>query len=273
MPGAEPVKADLTKYREVADSVRGSDVVYLLAGLPYNSEIWERDWPVIMRNTLDAVQEAGARLIFFDNVYMYGRVSGPMTEDTPFNPCSRKGEVRARIATMVLEEMARSPFGITIARSADFYGPWSEKNSLPHILVFDPLLHGGKARWMANAGAIHSFTYTLDCARALYRLAVNTNSYNQVWHLPTFNPPPDGRTFIAMAARELGAGSRYTVMRKGMVKIAGLFNQTISELHEMLYQNEYDYYFDSSKFNRFFNYQPVSYEQGIRETLDFLRKG
>jgi hypothetical protein len=45
-----------------------------------------------MDNAIEACKRARAKLIFFENVYMYGKVSGPMTEETPFNPCSKKGE-------------------------------------------------------------------------------------------------------------------------------------------------------------------------------------
>ena len=62
-------------------------------------------WPRIMTNTIEACKRAGAKLIFFDNVYMYGKVSGPMTEETPFNPCSKKGEIRAKIATTLIRRM------------------------------------------------------------------------------------------------------------------------------------------------------------------------
>jgi len=45
-----------------------------------------------MRNAIEGAQGARTqRLVFFDNVYMYGKVEGVMTEQTPFHPCSKKG--------------------------------------------------------------------------------------------------------------------------------------------------------------------------------------
>src|ERR1035437_10154156 len=100
LPGAtEAVAADLADREQTIRAVAGSSIVYLLVGLTYDHKLWHEAWPRIMSNTIEACKRAGAKLIFFDNVYMYGRVSGPMTEETPFNPCSRKGEIRARIAT------------------------------------------------------------------------------------------------------------------------------------------------------------------------------
>ena len=269
--GTESVKADLTSYHETAKSVQNSDIVYLCAGLPYNSKVWNEQWPKIMRNTIDACKNAGARLIFFDNVYMYGRVEGKMTESTSYNPCSRKGEVRATIARLLEEEMKSHNLDAMIARAADLYGPYISNNSLPFMLVIDKMMKGGKAQWLADAGKIHSYTYTLDCARALCLLYNRAECYNQIWHLPTCKPAVDGKTFIQMVADELGVPSRYSVMKKWMIKMAGMFNTTIRESVEMLYQSEFDYYFDSTKFNEFFQYTPVSYQEGIRETIQFLK--
>jgi hypothetical protein len=79
--------------------------VYLVAGLKYDTKTWQEQWPKVMRNTIDACKKHNSKLIFFDNVYAYGLVTGAMTEGTPFNPNSKKGEIRARIATMLLEEI------------------------------------------------------------------------------------------------------------------------------------------------------------------------
>src|SRR5579862_7273365 len=70
--GAELMQADILDREAVIRAVNGSDIVYPLVGLKYDIRIWRTDWPVIMRNTIDACKAAGARLIFFDNVYMYG---------------------------------------------------------------------------------------------------------------------------------------------------------------------------------------------------------
>ncbi len=75
-----------------------------------------------------------------------------------------------------------------------------------------------------------------------------------------------------MVAKEMSVAPNYFVLKKWMVKIFGLFNKTVSELYEMLYQYEFEYYFDSTKFNEFFKYKPISYGEGIRETIEFLKK-
>jgi len=39
----------------------------------------------------------------------------------------------------------------------------------------------------------------------------------------------------------------------------------------MLYQNEYDYLFDSTKFEKTFNFTPTSYKDGIAETVRSMK--
>src|SRR5258708_37502185 len=103
--GGEVFAADLADREQTTRAVAGSDVVYLLVGLKYDLGVWQDLWPRIMANTIEACKRAQAKLVFFDNVYMYGKVAGAMTEETPYAPCSKKGEIRARIATTLLNEV------------------------------------------------------------------------------------------------------------------------------------------------------------------------
>jgi len=263
--GAESVHADLLDPVSVLHAVDEGSTVYLLAGLPYRAAIWRAQWPRIMRNTIDAVASRGARLIFFDNVYMYGRDDGVMTEETAIQPASRKGEVRARIASDLLDAAGSGRIKASIARSADFYGI-DARTSVPNLLVFQPLSQGKKAQWLANADVPHSFTYIPDAARALPLLAGADDSWGDVWHLPTAAPPWSGREFVAAAARAFNVAPRMMVLRPWMLRLAGIVNGDIRESVEMLYQSALPYRFDSSKFERRFGVQPTPYATGIAET-------
>ena len=272
IPGTESFKADLTSYDETLKSVQNSDIVFLCAGLPYDSKVWAELWPKVMQNTINACKSVNAKLIFFDNVYMYGRVEGKMTETTPFNPCSRKGEIRAKIAMDLENEINKKNINAIIARSADLYGPYATKTSVPYILAIDKLMHGKTAQWMIDVNKLHSFTFTIDAAKGMVLLSSREECYNQTWHLPTFNPPIDGKSFIELIAKELGIAPDYTILKKWMVKMIGFFNKTVYESFEMLYQSEFDYYFDSTRFNNLFNFNPISYSAGIYETLESLKQ-
>ena len=270
IPGTESFIADLTSYDETLKSVQNSEIVYLCAGLPYDSKVWADLWPKVMQNTMNACKSVNAKLIFFDNVYMYGKVVGKMTESTAFNPCSRKGEIRAKLVMLLEHEIYKKNIDAIIARSADLYGPHATKTSVPYILVIDKLMHGKNAQWMIDINKLHSFTFTIDAAKGMVLLANRSECYNQTWHLPT-SDPIDGKTFIELVAKELGVAPDYSILRKWMVKMIGIFSTTVYESFEMIYQSEYDYYFDSTKFNSFFNYQPKSYSSGIYETIEFFK--
>ena len=273
VPGAaEAVAADLSNLDDTLNAVSGCRIAFLVAGLKYDVKVWRELWPRIMRNAIEAARRANARLVFFDNVYMYGKVDGPMTEETPFRPCSKKGEIRAQIATMLLNEMKAGNLTALIARSADFYGPRT-RTGIPNALVFDKFAKGAKAMWLVNDSVKHSFTFTPDAARSLVLLADTETAWNQTWHVPTAPDPPAGKQFIELAATESGAQPKYRVLNRPMLWLAGLFDTTIRELYEMLYQYEFDYIFDSTKFMTAFHFQPASYVEGIRRTAQAYRRG
>jgi nucleoside-diphosphate-sugar epimerase len=267
----EFVSADIMKLDQTIQAVTGSEVVFLLIGLKYDIKVWQAMWPSIMANTIEACKRAKAKLIFFDNVYMYGKVNGAMTEETPFHPVSKKGEIRAQIATTLLNEMKAGNITAAIARAADFYGP-DGRNSVLNILVVDKLSKGQTASWLVNDSVKHSYSFVPDSGKALAVMAGDEKTWNQTWHVPTASNPPTGREFIQMFANEFGVEPKYRVLSKTMVKLAGLFDSNIRELHEMLYQYQSDYIFDSTKFERAFDFKPTSYKEGIRITIQAYRK-
>lgn len=272
LPGAaETVSADITDQGQTIRAVAGSRIVHLLVGLKYDHNVWAEMWPRVMANAIEACKRSEAKLVFFDNVYMYGRVDGPMVEQTPFNPCSKKGEIRARIANSLIQEWKSGALTALIARSADFYGPLT-RNSVPNTLVMEPLLKGQKASWLVNDSAPHSFTYTPDAARSLVMLAETETAWNQTWHLATAPNPPTGREFINMTAREFGVSPRHRVLTRPMIRIAGLFDSNIRESYEMLYQSDSAYLFDSSKFAKAYGFSGTPYQDGITATATSFKK-
>jgi len=268
--GAEAVSADISNLDQTIGAVSGSTVVHLLVGLKYDLKVWRELWPRIMNNAIEACKRARAKLIFFDNVYMYGKVSGRMTEGTPFIPCSKKGDIRAQIATTLLDEVNAGKLKAMIVRSADFYGPQA-RTSVPNILVFDKFAKGATASWLVNDSVPHSYTYTPDAAKSLALLADTESAWNQTWHVPTASNPPAGKDFIQMVAKEFGVAPKYRVLSSTLIRVAGLFDSDIRESYEMLYQSDSEYLFDSTKFSKTFNFEPTSYAEGIRRTASAYR--
>lgn len=267
---AETVAADLADKDQTIRAIAGSSVVYLLAGLKYDHRVWEETWPRIMSNVIEACKRGGSRLVFFDNVYLYGKVIGRMTEDTPFRPSSKKGEVRARIATALIEEWKAGNVTAMIARAADFYGPHA-KNGVANALVFDPMSRNQKPMSLVSDVLPHSYSYVPDAAQALLTLAETDSAWNQSWHLPTAPNPLTGMEFIGRAAEAMGKPPKYRVLTRPMVRMFGWFSPTLGEVYEMLYQNDSPYIFDSSKYARAFGSGGTTYAEGIRATAASYR--
>jgi len=262
----ELIPADLTSVEQVIKAVKGSEVVYLTAGLQYNIKVWQDQWPRVMQNVINACKENDAKLVFFDNVYMYGKVVGPMTEETPFNPCSHKGEVRARIATMILDEVKKGELTALIARAADFYGPETQ-NSFLNMMVFENLKKGKSAQLMISKNLKHTFTYTPDAGKATALLGNTLSAFNQTWHLPTDPDALTGQQIVEIAAKQLNMKPKITVLPRFMIQLAGLFNPIIKESVEMLYQYDSEYIFNSDKFDDAFKFNKVLYAEGIRKSV------
>lgn len=259
--------ADLLDKKSVNLAVKGSDIVYLTVGLTYSSKIWKRDWPVIMQNVLDACLTNHAKLVFFDNVYMYSPEAIPhMTENSPIVPVTRKGKVRVEIANMLFDAVKNKGLTAMITRSADFYGKNTSTGVL-NISVIDNYKKNKKAFWQSAINKIHSFTYVPDAAKAVALLGNTPDAYNQVWHLPTSSERWTGKDFIYNIAEQMKVKPRFYILSKFMISVLGIFSPTIRELKEMQYQNDRDYFFDSSKFEKKFSIKPTGYEDGIKESV------
>jgi len=265
-PTDETVAADLLDADATARAIAGSDVAYLVAGLKYDTAVWQQQWPQLMRNVIDACKRERCSLVFFDNVYAYGRVAGSMTEDTPFNPSSRKGEVRARIATMLLEQMRSGALQAMIVRAADFYGPGAVQ-SFPHVTVFSRLKAGKTPQWMGDPNVLHTFTFTPDAGRAVAVLGKSPDAYGQTWHLPTSKEPMSGKSFVRLACELAGRPYRLQVAPRWILQLMALFVPVLRESMEMMYQFDYDYRFDSSKVEAAFGLAPTPYRQGVAASL------
>ncbi len=263
----ELVVADLLSYEQTEKAVAGSEVVYLLPGLEYNSKVWRENWPKIMKHTVDACKKHNSKLVFFDNVYCYGQVNGVMTEETPFNPVSKKGEVRAEIATMLLSEIKSGNLIGMIVRAADFYGP-NVKLSIVHSTVTERLKAGKSPQWLGDPKKNHSLTYTPDAGKAVALLGNTATAYNQTWHALTNNEKITGEQYVQMALKSMNQPTKkIQSLSKLGVRMLGLFVPVLGEFVEMMYQYEHDYFFDSTKFEKAFNSHPTPYQSGIEATM------
>ncbi len=269
IPSNELFPADLLKQGEVIRAVEGSDVVYLLVGLPYKIKVWREQWPVVMRNTIEACKTHGSKLVFFDNIYMYDRDHlSLMDENTPIRPTSKKGVVRAEVAKMLTNAVEKGELEALIARSADFYGPGRQENSVLTQTVFNRLAAGKSAQWIHSIDHKHSFTYTPDASRGTAILGNTDDAYGEVWHLPTASDPMTGKQWIEAIAKEFGVEPKVQIVTNFLMTMMGLFVPALKEVKEMNYQYDRDYEFLSDKFNKRFKFEPTRYLEGIKAVVE-----
>jgi nucleoside-diphosphate-sugar epimerase len=263
--------ADVYDLGQVEKAIAGSEVVYVTIGFEYKLKVWQKIWPPFMQAVIDACKKHQAKLVFFDNIYMYDKDAVPfMTENSKINPPSEKGKVRQQLREIILKEVEKGKLTALIARAADFYGP-DNKNSALTIMVADNLMKGKKAQVMGNPGKIHTYTYTPDAARATALLGNTPDAWNQEWHLPTTKERLTTGQWIELIARELNTEAKVQVAPKLMLHILGIFVPIMREFPEMLYQYEQDYIFDSTKFENRFGMVATSPEVGIKRLVESLR--
>jgi nucleoside-diphosphate-sugar epimerase len=261
------LKADLSVEQDVIDALEGTEVAYLTIGLPYSTKIWREYWPIVMKNVTTACLHHGVRLIFFDNIYAVSpNHLNPITESSPLQPCSKKGEIRAEVIRILMEAVEKKGLMGLIARSADFL-TLEENKGIIRPLLYDRMLKHQRAQWICNAHVIHNFSYLPDLGKGTALLGTTPDVMQQVWNLPTDPTPMTGVDWIRMMAEEMPTSEKYTTISAGMIKFLGVFIPSMRELVEMLYQYDRDYFFDSSKFNRYFNYIPASPREAIQEML------
>ncbi|WP_295802457.1 NAD-dependent epimerase/dehydratase family protein [uncultured Microbulbifer sp.] len=257
------LSADLLDAEQTSKAVEGSDIVYLTAGLPMDTQLWVEQWPVIMRNVIDACAAHNTKLVYFDNTYMYPQTDKPQKEDAPFEPNGAKGRVRADIATMLLDAMAQDRIQAVICRAPEFYGP-GKTQSITNSTIIDNLLAGKPAKVFLRDDVLRTLIYTPDASRAMALLGKTPDAYGQTWHLPCDDNRLTYQQFIELAADIFGVEANYTVLKHWQLWLAGLFNKTVRGAAELLPRYKADNIFLSDKFkSRFPDFQVTSLRQGL----------
>ena len=262
--GAEVVRIDATDAAGVREASRGAAVVYHAVNVSYPQ--WQEKLPVVMSATIEAAAAAGAKLVYTDNLYMYGKVDGPMTEETPYEPVSRKGILRAQLADELMAAHRDGKVRAAIGRASDVYGP-GPLNAVAGERLFGAALAGKKAMWVGDLDAPHTLTYIEDFAKALITLGEREEALGEVWHTPSA-VPITGRKFIELVFDEARRSPKFGTYTRTMMLLGGLFSSEVREFREMLYQFEAPFVLDSSKYTRVFgDVAPTPYREGIARAV------
>ncbi len=247
----------------------GAKAVYQCLNPPYTK--WPELFPPMQAAVLEGAAAAGAKLVSFENVYMYGPTGGaPLTEDLPYAATTRKGSVRARMADDLLAAHEAGTVRVAIGRASDYFGPRGTMSAMGDR-VFYPLLAGKKAQVMGNPDLPHTYSYVPDMAAGLATLGVRDEADGRAWHLP--NPATlTTREFVAKIGAAVGTAGGVSAMPKAMLNVVALFNGNVRELKEMLYEFEEPFIVDSSDFEATFDQHATDLDDAIAATVAWFRE-
>jgi len=257
--------ADPAQAREVCE---GAAVVYHCVGLPYPR--WP-EFPAIAAGIVEGAAAAGAKLVYGDNLYMYGAVDGAMTEERPYAATTKKGRIRAAIARSLLDAHQAGKVRVAIGRGSDFFGPFATDAAMMGSRVFGRALAGKSAQVVGDPDRLHSFTFIDDFGKALVTLGEREEALGRAWHVPS-PPAMTTRQFVEAVYRTLGKPVKMSRAPRLAIALAGLLDANARELKEMLYQFERDFVMDSSRFEKAFGVQATPLDEAIRATLDWYRR-
>jgi nucleoside-diphosphate-sugar epimerase len=265
--GVELVTANIADVSEARRACDRADVVYHCANPPYAK--WPELHPPLMRAVIEAASSADARLVFGDNLYAYGPVEGPLTEDLPYRASGPNGRTRARIAEDLMTAHEQGRIRATIGRGSDFFGAYAYQSTVGDQ-VFARALAGKPASVLGDPDTPHTVTYIEDFARGLATLGVQEEALGAVWHVPNAEAVTM-RRFVEMVFASVGSAPALRTTPRWGLALAGIFSPTIRAVREQLYQSEHPWVVDSGKFERAFGWHATPLPEAIRETTAWFR--
>jgi nucleoside-diphosphate-sugar epimerase len=265
--GVEVVAADVTDHDAARRACDGAAVVYNCTNAPYTD--WPTAFPPIWEGVLAGAAAADAVLVCADNLYCYGAVDGPVTEDLPWDADTQKGRTRAEMARRVLDAHDAGVVRAAIGRASDFYGP-GVRDSVVGERVFGNLLQGRKAEVLGDPDKPHTYTYVEDFGRALVTLGSDERAWGEVWHVPS-PPTLSTREFVELVAEAVGVEPRMRVAPGWLLRLAGVVSPTMRELAELRYEFEEPFVVSHEKFAATFDVEPTTHRAAIDETVAWYR--
>ncbi|MGV9922668.1 NAD-dependent epimerase/dehydratase family protein [Nocardia rhamnosiphila] len=265
--GIQRIAADATDAPALADHARGAVALYSCAGPAYHR--WVREWPPLGAALIRAAELTGAVLVSTGNLYGYGHVDGPMTEQLPLRPTSVKGRVRAEVWTAALAAHEAGRIRTAEVRGSDYLGagtisPFS-------VMVLPKVMAGRTASIPADPDAPHSWTQVSDVAKLLVAVAAEEKAWGRPWHVPTA-PPLSVRALAERTAELAGAPrARVRVMPGALLRLAGLVEPAAREMVEVQYQLRAPFVLDSTAATEAFGFGPAPIDTALREMITGVR--
>ncbi|MFI1645431.1 NAD-dependent epimerase/dehydratase family protein [Streptomyces avidinii] len=269
-PGIEHIALDATDAERLTEVAQGATALYSCAAPPYHR--WTGEWPPLAASLCAAAEATGAVLVMLGNLYAYGPVDGPLTEELPLAATGPKGQVRAAVweQARTLHEQGR--IRAVEVRASDFFGPGVTDGGHLAGRVLPPLLRGKPVTTLGDPDAPHSWTYLPDVARTLAEAGGDERAWGRAWHVPT-QGALSVREMVDRLAAEAGTGP-VAVRRlpSAVVAVAALFSPLIRELKEVRYQFDRPFVVDSSAYETAFAARPTPVDEQVKATVDWWRE-
>ncbi|MCU0278897.1 MAG: NAD-dependent epimerase/dehydratase family protein [Candidatus Nanopelagicales bacterium] len=262
--GIKAISTDAADLDALQSAASGSDVIYNCINPAYHR--WVQDWPPMSANIITTAQTQQAVLVTLSNLYGYGPVDAPMTEQTPLTAHTRKGAVRAQMWREALAAHEAGRIRAVEVRASDFVGDAGDQTNFGDRVI--PKMRAGKAvSMMGKLDQPHTWTYTGDAATLLATVASRPDAWGKAWHVPS-NAPRTQEQVVTDLAAELGVPvPKMRTLGAGMLRTAGVFNPTIRELVEMLYEFDRPFIMDSSAAQETFGLAPTQWDEVIAEIV------
>lgn len=223
-----------------------------------------------MRNLLEACEAAGARLVFADNLYLYGPTKGPITEELPAVDYGVKPKARAEVTRLWQAAHAEGRVKVATVRSPDFYGPGVEQSVLGSASLM-PLAKGKRAGLIGNPDLPHDVAHVSDYARAVITLRdADDDAYGQAWHVPCA-PTLTLRQHLQITADAVGVKLQLTVVPRWLTPIIGAFVPFVKEGVEMQFLFDRPYVVKANKFRKRFWSDVTPFETGLAEAANYFK--
>jgi len=265
----EHLCCDVLDPGDVRRALDGSAQAVLAVGFAYDSRLWKTVWPRTMTNMVEGCAEAGARLVFIDNLYQLGPQTIPRTEDMPLTTRGEKPAILAEVARIWLRASDR--VRVAALRCTDFYGPGVTVSHLG-ALAFGEIAKGKPAQLLVPADTPHDFAYVPDIARAAAMLLdADDGDFGQVWNMPCA-PAQTPRALLAMGAETLGQRLRIWAIPFALLRPIGLVYRFAREVADVGFTWDREYRVDGGKFQRRFGFTPTAFAVGVPATVRAFAK-
>lgn len=268
-PRVTRVAADATDQSALSRVSQGAVAIYNCANPPYHR--WATDWPPLALSILETAISIHAVQVTVNNLYAYGPLDHPMTEDDPLAPAGNKGRIRAKMWTDALAAHQAGRVKVTEARASDYFGPGLTDTSHLGSRVVPRILHGRTVRVLGDPDAPHSWTYVPDVARTLIVLATDPRAWGRAWHVPTAPPQSQRQVITTMAALAGAPVPHVKSVPNWMIRLGGLFSPVLRQLPEVMYQFDRPFVLDSTRASATFGVQPTPFPQALAATVDWWK--